>query len=77
MPLYEYTCKKCNQTFELLVMSSTKLACPGCHSTRLHRLISAPAAPGKSASVIAAGRARAARDGHLSHYKRANGKIVD
>lgn len=77
MPLYEYTCKKCNQTFELLVMSSTKPACPGCGSTRLQRLISAPTAPGKSAAVIAAGRARAAREGHLCNYDRSNGKIVD
>jgi putative FmdB family regulatory protein len=77
MPFYEYTCKKCDQTFEFLVMSSTVPACPGCGSTRLEKLISAPAAPGKSKSIIAAGRARAARAGHLSHYKRSNGKIVD
>jgi len=77
MPLYEYTCKKCDQTFELLVRSSTVPACPGCGSTRLHKLVSSPTAPGKSASVIAAGRSRAAREGHLSNYKRSNGRIID
>jgi putative FmdB family regulatory protein len=77
MPFYEYTCKKCDQTFELLVMSSTIPACPACGSTRLEKLISAHTAPGKRRSIIAAGRARAAREGHLSNYKRSNGKIVD
>jgi len=77
MPLYDYTCKKCNQTFELLVMSSTKPKCPGCGSTRLQKLMSAPTAPGKSAAVMAAGRARAAKEGHTCNYKHSNGKIVN
>ncbi|MGE0113754.1 MAG: zinc ribbon domain-containing protein [Steroidobacteraceae bacterium] len=77
MPLYDYLCKKCNQRFELLVRSSTMPACPHCGGHRLQKLISAPAAPGKSAGIIAAGRARAAKEGHTSNYKRANGKIVD
>ncbi len=77
MPLYDYLCKKCDQTFELLVMPSTVPACTRCGGTRLQRLVSAPAAPGKSAAIIAAGRARAARQGHASNYERSNGKIVD
>lgn len=77
MPLYEYTCKKCSQSFELLVRSSEIPSCPGCGSSELARLLSPPTAPGKSAAIIAAGRARAAREGHLSNYKRVNGKIVD
>jgi putative FmdB family regulatory protein len=77
MPLYDYTCKKCDQTFELLVGSATKPRCPACGSQRLEKLVSLPTAPGKSATIIAAGRARAQREGHLSHYKRSNGKIVD
>jgi hypothetical protein len=36
-----------------------------------------PAAPGKSARIIASGRARAVKAGHTSNYKRSNGKIVD
>lgn len=77
MPLYDYTCKNCDRSFELLVMSSTVPACPTCGGTRLTRLLSAPSAPGTSAATIAAGRARAAKGGHTSNYKRVNGKIVD
>jgi len=77
MPIYDYTCKKCQHNFELLVLSSTVPACPSCGSKRLLTLISAPIAPGKSVAVMAAGRARAAKAGHTSHYKRSNGKIVD
>jgi putative FmdB family regulatory protein len=77
MPLYDYTCKKCGQTFELLVMSSTTPACPHCGGARLQKLVSAPIAPGRSAGIIAAGRARAAKQGHTSNYRRSNGKIVD
>jgi putative FmdB family regulatory protein len=77
MPLYDYTCKKCDQTFELLVRSSQTPECPKCGSRRLDRHVSMPTAPGKSGAIIAAGRARAAREGHLSNYRRTNGKIVD
>ncbi len=62
MPLYDYTCKKCGQTSELLVSASEAPKCPGCGSKRLERLVSAPIAPGKSGAIIAAGRARAARE---------------
>ena len=77
MPLYDYTCKKCGQTCELLVLSSTKIECPHCGSKRLEKLVSAPTAPGKSKSIIAAGRAAAAKEGHFSNYKKRNGKHVD
>ena len=77
MPLHEYTCKKCSQSFELLVMSSTVVACPACGSDQLEKLISRPTPPGKSAAIIAAARARAEREGHFSNYRREGGKIVD
>ncbi len=77
MPIYDYTCGQCGRTFELLVRSTTVEACPHCGCERLQRLISAPIAPGKSAAIAAAGRARAARAGHTTNYKRSNGKIVD
>jgi putative FmdB family regulatory protein len=77
MPLYDYTCKKCSQTFELLIISSTKAACPHCGSAKLQRLVSAPVAPGRSGAIMAAGRARAVKEGHACNYRRANGKIVD
>lgn len=77
MPIYEYLCKKCGQASELLVVSGAVPACPACNSRRLAKLVSAPQAPGRSAGVIAAGRARAAKQGHTSNYRRVNGKIVD
>lgn len=77
MPLYEYLCKKCDQRAELLIRSSTVATCPHCGSTQLKKLVSAPTMPGRSAGVIAAGRARAAREGHTSNYAKRNGKIVD
>ncbi len=77
MPIYDYACRRCKHNFELLVISSTVPACPHCGATRLQILMSAPAAPGKSAGIMAAGRARAAKAGHTSHYRHSNGKIVD
>ena len=77
MPLYDYSCKKCGQTSELLVFSSTKPECPHCGSKRLEKLVSTPAAPGKSAGIIAAGRAKAAKEGHFSNYRKVGGKPVD
>jgi putative FmdB family regulatory protein len=77
MPLYDYICDQCGRSFELLVRSTTIAACPHCGATRLQQLISAPIAPGRSTAIAAAGRARAARAGHTTNYKRSNGKIVD
>ena len=43
MPIYEYTCRACGNDFELLVRSSTVLACPKCESQELDRKLSLPA----------------------------------
>ena len=52
MPLYEYTCRKCEHTFEALVMARTAAAvqCPKCESTELDQLIGLPA-PGRVADA--------------------------
>lgn len=42
MPMYEYSCQKCEHTFEALVFDGDKVECPECNSTRLERLISLP-----------------------------------
>lgn len=44
MPIYEYACSKCSQEFEQLVRNGEQVACPECGSTRLEKLLSAPAA---------------------------------
>lgn len=45
MPLYEYTCRKCDHTFEVLttVNQTASLKCPSCNSTEVERLIALPA----------------------------------
>jgi putative FmdB family regulatory protein len=50
MPLYEYTCQKCEHTFEALVFGSEVVQCPECQTERVERLLSLPAKP-QSASV--------------------------
>lgn len=71
MPIYEYHCAGCGKNFELLVRSDTVPSCPACSSTVLERLISMPAAPGTSREIIANARRAAAREGHFSHYSKA------
>ncbi|HNW64176.1 MAG TPA: zinc ribbon domain-containing protein [Piscinibacter sp.] len=71
MPLYDYRCNACGQQFELLVRSSTVPACPHCAATALERLVSLTAPQGTSQAIIAAGRRTAAKQGHFSHYSKA------
>jgi putative FmdB family regulatory protein len=40
MPIYEYECRKCRTSFELLMRSDTKIACPSCESDRVVRKLS-------------------------------------
>ncbi len=68
MPIYDYECKACQQRFELLVRASTVPTCPHCQSTELHKCVTAPAPPGKSAGIIKSARKQAAAEGHFSNY---------
>ncbi len=45
MPLYEYTCQKCEHTFETLVFGEEAVECPECRSQQLERQWSVPAQP--------------------------------
>lgn len=69
MPIYDYRCKDCDKTFELLVRSSSIPVCPTCGNSRLEKLVSRPAAPGQTAGILAQARSQAAREGHFSNYK--------
>jgi putative FmdB family regulatory protein len=40
MPIYEYECRTCSTSFELLMRSDTKVACPSCESTHVVRKLS-------------------------------------
>ena len=70
MPLYSYHCKKCDKDAELLVRSTETPVCPACGAQGLERLMSRPSAQGKSAGIVKAARAQAARAGHLSNFSR-------
>lgn len=52
MPLFEYTCKKCDHTFEALVFAGDKVECPACHGAKLERLLSVPARPGTAPASL-------------------------
>jgi putative FmdB family regulatory protein len=70
MPIYDYRCKECNKTFDLLVRADTVPACPECGSQQLEKLVSVLAPHGKSADILKQARAQAAREGHFSNYKK-------
>jgi putative FmdB family regulatory protein len=46
MPIYEYQCKKCGDSFEFLLRGQETPACPKCGATGedLEKLLSAPVA---------------------------------
>jgi len=71
MPIYDYRCSACSQDFELLVRASATPTCPHCASTALQRQVSLTAPQGTSAAIMASGRRAAAREGHFSHYSKA------
>lgn len=50
MPLYDYSCRQCEHTFEALVFHDEKVECPQCHAAKVERLLSLPAKP-KSESL--------------------------
>jgi len=42
IPIYEYACQGCGETFEALIRRDEKPACPACGSADLERLFSLP-----------------------------------
>ena len=52
MPLYEYTCRKCNHSFETLVFGDEKVECPKCQTVKVERLLSLPARPGTATATV-------------------------
>lgn len=47
MPIFEYGCRKCGQTFEKLVLAGreVKINCPNCNCEEVEKKISAPFLP--------------------------------
>lgn len=76
MPLHDFRCHRCNKTFELLIRGSDIPSCPTCGNQELEKLVSMPAAPGKTASIVSSARQQAAREGHFSNYSVAERKKI-
>jgi len=58
MPLYEFTCTDCGETFEELVAASLDalgVTCPDCGSERVEKLVSRFASAGGSSSDAGGG----------------------
>lgn len=71
MPIHDYRCNACGETFELLVRSNSVAQCKHCGSTTLERQVSLVAPQGSSRGIIQAARSAAAREGHFSNYSAA------
>ena len=51
MPIYEYKCTKCNESFEELVLSSDKeIRCPKCDANEVEKQLSLFATKGENTS---------------------------
>lgn len=74
MPLYDFHCQTCGHRFETLVRSGSTPVCPQCNGIALDKQVSAPIPPGKSKAKLAAWRAKAAREGHLSNFSKSEQK---
>ncbi len=51
MPLRDFECQRCRERFEALIRhpeEEAELECPKCRARKVRRLLSAPAAVGKS-----------------------------
>ncbi|UIF88264.1 zinc ribbon domain-containing protein [Cupriavidus sp. UYPR2.512] len=68
MPLYDYVCRHCGLRYETLVRGGATPVCPQCGSVTLIKQVSAPSAPARSKSLVAAARRQAAKQGHFSNY---------
>jgi putative FmdB family regulatory protein len=40
VPIYDYLCRQCQHSFELLVLTGTAVRCPSCGAEDLERLLS-------------------------------------
>lgn len=69
MPIFDFECNACGNTFELLVLGSAAPVC-SCGATDLRKLISPIAPEAKSKTFVKNARKVAAREGHFSHYSR-------
>ena len=70
MPIYDFHCLSCDRIFERITRADALPACPHCGAKQVEKQVSMPAAPGKSAGIIAGARKQAAKEGHFSNYSK-------
>jgi len=57
MPIFEYTCRSCDQQFETLVLSTRdKISCPKCLGKQVDKQLSVFSAPAAGADIEPNGR---------------------
>jgi putative FmdB family regulatory protein len=66
MPLYDFSCRKCESQFEALVRGSVKPTCPECGSEELERLMSLSAVKSETTRGLAM---KAAKKRDAAHGK--------
>ena len=70
MPIYEYQCAACDNRFDKLFLSLSRIPaeiiCPACQSSETQRLISAPAIHTSEAGSGQAETVESSPTGHLS-----------
>ncbi len=40
MPIFEYVCRQCGDRFEKIVVTTSRVACPSCHSEEIEKQLS-------------------------------------
>ena len=70
MPIYDFHCLSCDRIVERITRADALPVCPHCGAEQVEKLVSMPAAPGKSAGIIASARKQAAKEGHFSNYSK-------
>ena len=58
MPIYDYRCKACDKTFELLILKGTVAACPTCKSKKIDQQISSFAVASADMTMARVAKAR-------------------
>jgi putative FmdB family regulatory protein len=78
VPIYEYRCRQCSNQFELLVLTSTVVACPACQSPELEQLLSgfAVSSDGTRQANVQAARSATLKSNDYREQKVAHAEYV-
>ncbi|HSD39639.1 MAG TPA: zinc ribbon domain-containing protein [Rhodocyclaceae bacterium] len=68
MPLFDFHCRVCDKTSELLIRSDAVASCPYCGSAEMEKQLSVIAPANKSNAIINGARRQANKEGHFSNY---------